>query len=307
MMRQPVIVGLGEICWDIYPEGKYLGGAPANVAIHAAQLGADGIIASAVGQDALGNECLQFVDDLNLQTNYIQQVDQYSTGTVKVTLDKEGIPSFDCSDDTAFDHVSWTEALDSLTRMSDAVVIGTLGQRYDDSRRTIQKFLVRMQGKTIFDVNFRDWNERVQSAVEFTLIHADVLKMSEEECRQLMKFMDKENTSVIAFMDWLLSEFQLSLCAMSMGKRGCFMTNGSHHVLSPGFAVDVVDTTGCGDAFVAGLTIKFLENAELEDIAEYANLIGAFTALKKGAVPIYTLGEFEEFRATHKERNPQTF
>ena len=296
------ITGLGEVLWDLYPDEKHLGGAPANVAIHAHRLGVQGFVASAVGHDSLGDAIIGALKKQGLSTLAIQRCRTHPTGTVRVRLDENGVPHFRCSRDTAFDHVHWNGELEKLALETDAVVVGTLAQRNPTSRRTVQRFLAETIGIVVFDVNFREWNEITGRTVLETLFHTDVLKLNENELHQMKNAFRKNKLGLVPFLDWLIKNHRLKLIALSLGAKGCLLSDGSAHVLSPGIIVEPVDTTGCGDGFVAGLIVKYLEHASLEDTAEFANYLGAFLATRKGAAPVYALHDVEEFRITHSER-----
>jgi fructokinase len=296
------ITGLGEVLWDLYPDEKHLGGAPANVAIHAHRLGAQGFVASAVGHDSLGDAIIGALKKQGLSTFAIQRCRTHPTGTVRVRLDDNGIPYFRCSRDTAFDHIHWNGELEKLAHEADAVVVGTLAQRNSTSRRTVLRFLAETIGIVVFDVNFREWNETTGRTVLETLIHTDILKLNENELHQMKSAFRKNKLGLVPFLDWLIKNHRLKLIALSLGAKGCLLSDGSAHMLSPGIIVEPVDTTGCGDGFVAGLIVKYLEHASLEDTAEFANYLGAFLATRKGAAPVYALHDVEEFRTTHSDR-----
>jgi fructokinase len=297
-----IIVGLGEILWDIYADDKYLGGAPANVAVHSQRLGAHGVVASAVGLDDLGDEIIETLEEQGLDASTIHRCSDRSTGTVGVKLNEAGVPDFVCSEDTAFDYLRWNEGLERLAGEADAVIVGTLAQRNRISRQTIQKFLEKAAGTVVFDVNFRGWNEATSRVIRETLVHTDILKLNENELYPLRESFQHEKKGMIPFLDWLVREHRLKIVALSLGAKGCFLTDGKVRVLSPGVRVDAVDTTGCGDGFVAGLIVEYLKNASLEETAEFANYLGAFLATMKGAVPRYTLQDLDEFRAGHRDR-----
>lgn len=302
MRSARVIVGLGEVLWDIYADDKYLGGAPANGAIHSQRLGAHGVVASAVGLDDLGDEIIKTLEEQGLDASTIQRTSVQPTGTVGVKLNEEGVPDFVCSKDTAFDYLRWNEGLEILAGEADAVIVGTLAQRNGVSRQTIQKFLEKAAGTVVFDVNFRGWNETTSRAVRETLTHTDILKLNENELHQLREAFHEKKKGMIPFLDWLVREHHLKVVALSLGAKGCFLTDGKARVLSPGVRVDPVDTTGCGDGFVAGLIVEYLEHASLEETAEFANYLGAFLATMKGAVPSYKRHDLDVFRAMHRDR-----
>ena len=308
MKKPKIIVGLGEILWDIYPGHKHLGGAPANVAVHSHLLGERGVIVSGVGQDFLGDELLDSLERRGLSSRYLQCCSHKSTGTVGVTLNREGIPQFACSSETAFDNILWNDGLAELAGKADAVIVGTLAQRHEDSRKTIHRFLDESkQAVKVFDVNFREWNGTISQIVRDTLIYADILKLNESELDAMQSSLNPQSKDMRMFFDFLSDRFELRLIALSLGEKGCFLTDGREHVFSPGYKVSALDTTGCGDGFVAGLVNKFLENSSLQAMAEYANIMGGFLATLKGATPGYSKKELNQFQDVHTDRHDKIF
>jgi fructokinase len=290
------VVGLGEVLWDVYPDGRRLGGAPANAAVHAHRLGAAGAVASAVGRDEAGEAILGNLSGQGIDVSCIQRLAGRPTGAVLVRLDDRGVPSFICAEDAAFDHLEMTAGLEGLARAADAVVAGTLAQRHPDSRKTIRAFLASA-GKALkaVDVNFRGWSDETFAIVRDTLELADVVKMNESELDQLRRAFGRNGEHDFQFMDWLIGEYRLKMAAVSLGPDGCRCTDGECRVSIPGIPVQAADTTGCGDAFVAGLILRTLEGAGIEEAARFANALGAFIATRKGAAPEYTLPELEAF------------
>jgi fructokinase len=290
------VAGLGEVLWDVYPDGRRLGGAPANAAVHAHRLGAAGAVASAVGMDGEGEAILASLSGQGIDTSSIQRLAGRPTGAVLVRLDDKGVPSFTCTEDTAFDHMEWTPGLEGMARAADAVVVGTLAQRHPDSRKTIRAFLASAgSALKVFDVNFRGWSDETFGIVRDTLELADAVKMNETELDQLRRAFGRNGDHDFQFMDWLIDEFRLKTAALSLGAEGCRCTDGECRVSIPGIPVQAVDTTGCGDAFVAGLVVLTLGGAGIEEAARFANGLAAFVATRKGAAPEYTLTEVEAF------------
>jgi len=307
-MSKRHVIGLGEVLWDIYPDGRTIGGAVTNVAVHASHLGAEGIVVSAVGRDESGDQLIQGLNELDLRTDFIQIRKAHSTGTVRVELDERGNPDFSCSKNVAFDHIHWNDDLEKLAGQADAVVVGTLAQRRHRSRHTIHQFLEAASNAVrVFDVNFRGWNNVMHLMIQETLMFSDILKMNDTEMKQMWQAFRQDDKSVDAFFDWLIDKYDLKLLAMSLGCKGCFLTDGVNHVVAPAVTVDVVDTVGSGDAFLAGLIMGYLEGDDLQTIAEKSNYMGAFISTKKGAAPAYTIDEFKTFCDTHADKNPETW
>ena len=300
--KQFKIAGLGEILWDIYGENKYLGGAPANFAAHVQQAGHKGIILSRVGEDKLGKALRNRLVDMQLESNYLQNDPIHPTGTVLVTLDQAGVPSFQCTKNVAFDYLDFNPKWQELASQIDAVLFGTLAQRNEKSQQTIQKFVnAATHAVKIFDINLRGWNEHTRDVVETSLYLADVIKLNEDELKTLCNLYGNSDEST--FVPRLLEKFSLLLAAVTFGEKGAVIWTGDGRHFSPGFRVTAIDTTGSGDAFAAGLSVKLLENSSVEEMAEYANLLGAFVATQKGAVPKWSEADLENIRRNSERVN----
>jgi len=175
-----LIAGLGEILWDILPDGRQLGGAPTNFAYHAGCLGSTATIVSAVGTDTLGEDIVRRLDVLGVERDYLAVSSRYPTGTVTVTLGTAGQPTYTIHEDVAWDHIPWTPALGRLAGRLDAVSFGSLCQRSKASRRTVQRFLAAVPDRCvrIFDINLRQhWYSR--EVIEASLALADAADTSE--------------------------------------------------------------------------------------------------------------------------------
>lgn len=295
MMKKYTIAGLGEVLWDIYGEQKFLGGAPANFAAHVQQAKHRGLVLSRVGQDDLGKTLCAALAEMGLDVAAVQIDPWHPTGTVKVTLDQAGVPSFACTKNVAFDYLEFDKKWQLLAAKIDAVLFGTLAQRNEKSHQTIMDFLsAASRAIKIYDINLRGWNERTKQVVESSLKKADVIKLNDEELAALQRVFNRTDTS--HFVLELLRKYDLRLAAVTLGKGGAIIWSGENRYYSPGFQVDVVDTTGSGDAFAAGLVIKMLQGAPIAEMAEFANLLGAFVATRQGAVPKWVESDLDNIR-----------
>ncbi|NOZ60674.1 MAG: carbohydrate kinase [Calditrichaeota bacterium] len=293
--KQFRIVGIGEILWDIYGEQKFLGGAPANFAIHCAQLGDIGIVLSRVGKDQLGEDIKQALSRRNIDASFVQIDADKPTGTVEVELDEKGKPRFNCHTDVAFDYLQATSESKNLLQSADAILFGTLAQRNSSSREAIQT-LVKSAKNTlkIYDINLRGWNDEIKKTALRSLQIADIVKLNDDEVAILKSNLAPKRSDV-DFLKELVHKYNLKLAALTLGERGCILTDGVALARENGIKVTVKDTTGCGDAFAASLVHYFLRNASLSEIARQSNLVGAFVAQFKGATPIYTMSDVENF------------
>lgn len=284
------VAGMGEVLWDIYPDARYPGGAPANFAGHIAQYGINSYLISRVGQDRAGKELLEEMQKLGIQTDMVQTDSKYPTGTVNVSIDAHGSPAFQCTTNVAFDHIQWIKSLESMTTSLDGVLFGTLAQRNADSRTTIQQYISEMYLTVkLFDVNIRVWDEDVKKVVLKSLELADIIKMNDQELLTLKTALQAESGNDCDFLHMLIKEYRVALAAVTRGAQGCLLVTKAQKTEHPGYQVNAVDTTGCGDAFAAGLMISVLEKRSLEETAELANRLGAFVATRRGAVPSWTL------------------
>lgn len=281
-----VIVGLGELLWDLLPAGKQLGGAPANFAYHASMLGNTGITASRVGADALGKEAIDYLTQLQLSTEYIQVDPTATTGTVAVQLSQSGEPSYTITTDVAWDFLEWTTAWQELANKTDAVCFGSLAQRSPQSRETIRQFLqnTRANALRVFDVNLRQsFYSSDLLAESFRLAH--IAKLNEGELREIGNQSGVEATTDREIARRLLLDFDLQLLCVTRGDHGSLLVTKAETVEHDGYKVEVCDTIGSGDAFTATLIHYYLNGSSLREISDNANRVGAWVASQAGATP----------------------
>ena len=282
------IAGLGEVLWDIYGRKKYPGGAPANFTAHVTKSGCEGYLMSRVGNDNLGTRLVKKLEKMEINISGVQTDATHETGTVKVTLDEHGVPSFECSNDVAFDYMQLDDTWKELVPDLDAILWGTLAQRNPESRHAIQQTLRSVTDAVrVFDINLRCWDEPTKAIVEESLQLADVIKLNHSELQTLKTHMNNTRDDV-PFLRSLMQNYEIDMAAVTFGEEGSLLVTTLEHAYHPGFKVDAIDTTGAGDAFAAGLVVKYLEGLDLEAIADYANRLGAFVTTQNGAVPDWT-------------------
>jgi fructokinase len=282
-----IVVGLGQILWDLLPGGKKLGGAPANFAFHAAALGDRGTVASRVGDDPPGREILDRLRELGKVHSALQVDPLHPTGTVEVRLDGRGQPSYTITPDVAWDYLEWDEPLEMLARQTDAVCFGTLAQRSPRSRGTILRFLdaTRPQALRIFDINLRQ-SYYDRESVDRSLRASRVLKLNHEELPAVLRLLGLPvPADPRAGCRRIRREHDLDLVCLTRGERGSLLVGENGEAGHPGFPVPVVDTVGSGDAFTAALVHHLLRGSPLPRIAEAANCYGAWVATQAGATP----------------------
>jgi len=280
------VVGLGEILWDMLPDGKQLGGAPANFAYHANALGAQGVVVSAIGRDQLGRDIYKRLGELGLSRSYIAIDPEHPTGTVDVKLDEKGVPQYTIRENVAWDFISSSPELLELAPQVSAVCFGTLCQRSEVSRETIQEFLSQTGPDClwVFDINLRKpyYDEDV---VRASLEAAHVLKLNLDELRIVAEMVGIEGSGEDELIARMLEQFPLRMIALTNGESGSVLATPEETSRHPGFQVEVCDTVGAGDAFTAALTIGLLKGLSLDNINICANRLASYVCTQKGATP----------------------
>jgi fructokinase len=281
-----IVVGLGELLWDLLLAGKQLGGAPANFAYITSLLGDAGIPASRLGTDSRGTEAIRRLGELDLSTEFIQRDLQHPTGTVVVEVDRDGQPRFEISESVAWDFLAWTPQWQILAERADAVCYGSLAQRSETSRATIRNFLqaTRPNALRVFDVNLRQNFFTAQVLAESMQL-ASVVKLNHEELPRIMRLFELEHRSEEDSARHLLSLHDLKLVCITRGSNGSLLVSADGCNEHPGFKVKVADTVGAGDAFTAALVHGYLRGTPLAQINDTANRVGAWVASQSGATP----------------------
>ena len=282
-----LVVGLGELLWDIFPDSSQLGGAPANFAYMTSMLGDTGIVASRVGRDELGLAAKERLETLHLSTNYIQFDSAHRTGIVKVQVDPAGQPTYDIVQSVAWDFFEWTPEWRKLAARADAVCFGSLAQRCLNSRKTIRTFLgtVRPGAIRVFDVNLRQKFYSKQILEDSARI-ADIIKVNHDELPVVAELLGLPFIyDELRAAQWLRDKFKLKLVCMTRGARGSLLVTERDSNEHSGYRVHVADTVGSGDAFTAALVYHYLRGASIATMNEAANRMGSWVATQTGATP----------------------
>lgn len=284
-MDKKVVVGIGELLWDVFPQGKRLGGAPVNFACHCSQLGAVAYPVSCVGQDALGEEIRTVVAELDVDQRYICSDAEHPTGTVQVTLDENAKPSYEICEGVAWDMIRMTPELQALAEETAAACFGSLCQRNAVSRETILAFIDAMPADAfkIFDVNLRQAFYS-KAILEASLVHANVLKLSDEELPVLAEMFGLSE-SVEDQLKALVVQFNLRLVAYTRGAEGSLLVGPDDLSDHPGHPCKAIDSVGAGDSFTATLCVGLLKGNPLATINDHANRVAAYVCSHEGAVP----------------------
>jgi fructokinase len=284
--KNHVVVGLGEVLWDLLPGGKQLGGAPTNFAYITNLLGDNGVVASRVGADDLGREARQALEILGLRTANLQLDSAHPTGTVKVQLDAAGQPKFEISENVAWDFLAWAPEWNALANEADAVCFGSLAQRSPVSHKTIREFVnaARPNATRIFDVNLRQAFFSAEVLVE-SLKRADIMKLNDDELPRVMALLGIAHHNEESSAESLLRTFSLKLVCVTRGANGSLLVNNSGRHHHPGYPIKVADTIGAGDAFTAALVHQYLRGASLSAMNDAANRVGSWVASQIGGTP----------------------
>ena len=280
------VVGLGEVLWDVLPEGKKLGGAPANFAYHAGQfLGMDNTIAiSALGNDPLAEETIEALKEHQL--NYLLPRVPYPTGTVQVTLDGQGIPSYEIKEDVAWDNIPFNNDIADIARNCQAVCFGSLAQRNSVSRTTIHQFLDATPSNClkIFDINLRQ-HFYTKEIIQDSIRHCNIIKINDEELElvgQLFGYpdLDFENKC------WLiLGKYNLDMLVLTCGTNGSYVFTPGSVSFQPTPKVQVADTVGAGDSFTGSFVASILKGKTVAEAHSIAVQVSAYVCTQNGAMP----------------------
>lgn len=280
------IVGLGEILWDFLPTGKHLGGFAANVAYHASTLGDRGVVLGTVGADALGEEAVRFLRSHGVDVSHVQRDPIVSTGTVSISVGRHGHPTFGITGDVAWDHMRYTDDWREAGKNADAVCFGTLAQRSEESRAAMHAFLHELPEDclVVYDVNVRQFFYTPE-IIRTSLDRADVCKLNEQELPTVASVLRIPVTTAAETAQRLREQFDLRCVAVTRGKRGGTVVSADEIVDYPGFAVDVKDSVGAGDAFTAGFIHGLLRSMDLRTAFRIGAERGAWVASHPGGMP----------------------
>lgn len=278
------IVGIGEILWDMLPEGKRLGGAPANFAIHSNALGAKAKIISAVGKDDEGDNVVDFLRKREISAEYLYR-NNAPTGSVSVAIDKQGHPAYTIQQNVAWDFMETCLESEILAKTCDAVCFGSLAQRNSITRKSIHKFLSLTESHClrVFDINLRQ-NFFSKEVIESSLLAANVLKLNEEELIVLTNLFSLPGPTQKS-LQALIDTYDLHCIALTRGSGGSIMMDRENIVSSAGAQSTIKDTVGAGDSFAATMTMGLLHGFPLNKINLTAEKIAAYVCSQAGATP----------------------
>ena len=285
-MKKRYVVGLGEVLWDVLPEGKKLGGAPANFAYHAGQfLGQDETIAiSALGEDKLAEETIEALGEHGL--NCLLPRVPYPTGTVQVTLAEGGIPTYDIKENVAWDNIPFNDEIQEVARDCRAVCFGSLAQRNIVSRTTIQKFLDATPGDClkIFDINLRQ-QFYTKEIIQESIRHCNILKINDEELVLIGRMFGYPGLDIENKCWLILGKYDLDMLVLTCGTNGSYVFTPGNVSFQETPKVQVADTVGAGDSFTGSFVASILSGHSVSEAHKKAVEVSAFVCTQNGAMP----------------------
>ncbi len=287
------IVGVGEALWDVLPEGRKIGGAPANFAYHVSQFGYNTKVVSAIGADKLGDELLSRFDQNGL--NYQIERVPYPTGTVGVELDPNGVPMYEIREGVAWDNIPYTETLEQLAKSTQVVCFGSLAQRSVVSRESIHKFIEAMpcgEGVyKIFDINLRQGFYTREIVID-SMKRCNILKINDEELVAIGRMFGYSGIDLQEKCWKLLREYELEMLILTCGVNGSYVFTADNVSFVATPKVEVADTVGAGDSFTAAFVASILRGESVREAHMRAVRVSAYICTQHGAMPILP----EEFK-----------
>ena len=285
--KKRYVVGLGEVLWDVLPEGKKLGGAPANFAYHAGQfLGNNNTIAiSALGEDRLADETIEALREHGLN-DLLPRV-PYPTGTVQVTLDEQGIPTYDIKENVAWDNIPFDKDIEEIARSCRAVCFGSLAQRNVVSRETIHKFLDTTPDDClkIFDINLRQ-QFYTKEIIKESIQRCNILKINDEELVLIGRMFGYPGLDIENKCWLILGKYNLDMLVLTCGTNGSYVFSPGHMSFQPTPKVEVADTVGAGDSFTGSFCAAILNGKSVDEAHKKAVQVSAFVCTQNGAMPV---------------------
>lgn len=286
-MNNDLVIGMGEVLWDVLPEGKKLGGAPCNFAYHVNQFGLDSCAVSAIGDDVLGKEIIANLDEKGVK----YQIDTvpYPTGTVQVELDDNGVPQYEIKENVAWDNIPYTALLEGLAERTKAICFGSLAQRNIVSRNTINRFLDAIPQENdplvVFDINLRQ-GFYTKEILEKSMEKCNVLKINDEELVTVSRLFGYPGIDLQDKCWILLGKYNLKMLILTCGINGSYVFTPGNVSFQPTPKVEVSDTVGAGDSFTAAFIASILKGESVQDAHRKAVEVSAFVCTQNGAMPV---------------------
>ncbi len=299
-----VIVAFGEILWDILPDCMRLGGAPFNFVCRINSLNDRGLMISRLGRDELGRQALETVRSLGPDVGLLQQDPIRPTGTVQVSFDDDHMPDYLIVPEVAYDHIELTDSLIDAVARADCLCFGTLVQRSGTTRHTLARLLEDSSGcLKVLDINLRK-NCYCRETVDYSLGHADLLKLNDDEVKVLGGLLGLAADSPIAFSNEVMERYPIKHCLVTFGEHGALVVSRTGEtVYEPGYRVKLEDSVGSGDAFTAGFVHKYLCGQSVRESCHFGNMLGAIVATQVGGTEPVSAEQIEQFERNATKRN----
>lgn len=286
-------VCFGEILFDVFLKQKKIGGAPLNVTSRLKSFGVDSTIISAVGNDENGKELIAYFQNLEIPTNSIQVKENYPTGVVNVQLNEKGNASYDITYPSAWDKIRLSIEDTELVKNTDVFIFGSLASRDESTKKTLLQ-LLKVAKYKIFDVNLRKPHYSEDTLVEF-MNEADFIKLNDEELYEVAHFMGSKFNSLEQNIEFISKHTNTNTICVTLGSHGAVLYIEGEYFHNCGYLVEVIDTVGSGDSFLATLIYKLFSNASPQEAINCACAVGAIVASSEGANPEISQKEIAAF------------
>ena len=281
------ILAYGEILWDILPDKTILGGAPFNFAYRANSLGDEGLFASSLGLDELGESALEHLSKLGMDSSLLQRNPEFPTGTVDVSFDENHMPDYVINPGVAYDHIKLSRDLLTAAAGVDCLCFGTLIQRAEESRKTLYAMIEEAHGALRFlDINLRkDCYSR--ETIVYSMEKAGILKLNDDEVLKLREILGIPGGTFPGFCEYMIDEFSLDKVLITFGDSGAFARSSEgEEVYVPGYQIILADSLGAGDAFSAAFVHSLLKGRSLKEACNLGNALGALVSTTHGATAV---------------------
>ncbi len=296
------VICFGEMLWDVFPKGRKPGGAPLNVAYHLNRLGINSKIISRVGHDELGTKLLELMDEWEIPSAMCQRDKQYPTGKVMPKMDSKYDMTYEILFPVAWDYIQWDERYGSEVKQADALVFGSLVMRNEASRQTLLQ-LLQLASYRVFDVNLREPFYSADMVLNI-LGKTELLKLNQYELDVICSWINPEVKKEMDKIDLLRNNYQIEEILLTRGSQGASYYTGGKKYDSAAYEVEVADTVGSGDAFLAAFLAQKLNGGTTVDMQlSSASALGAFVASNDGACPEYNLGDLQRFKEKYAAKN----
>jgi fructokinase len=287
------VVCFGEILWDNLPDGKRPGGAPMNVAYHLHKLGLQSHLISSIGNDEAGKELLAFLNKIGVEASWIQIDNNHATSQVLASINEDNEVTYNIVAPVAWDYINWDEKMAELIKESDAFVFGSLSSRNQASRSTLFKMLDHAQYR-VFDVNLRAPHYSPEFVLEL-LSRADMVKINSAELQMIGEWMNISYSRELECIEAIFNKFEINEILITKGAHGATYYSNTLTYEYPAYSINVADTIGSGDSFLAAFLAMKLAGEPLEVTLDYAVAMGAFITAQSGACPEYSKFDFDRF------------